>query len=239
MAAKNKAPVIPIVVVLLLLVFGGYLYMNFGSLLTRTAEKIASNALGVAVDIGWINVSLSDKIATVHGLKIGNPPGYAKPHAMTAETITIKLNTASKELIDFTDVRVEGSVVNVEISERGVNLNDLKNLANQKKQKESVGAEQIRVIIQHMVIEASTINPSVSLLKKDIRPVQMPPVTFSRIGGGGGVNAGEAVVQVLTKYLSKAESAARQGGLLKELSTLEDVEKTLDDAGESIKGLFK
>jgi hypothetical protein len=239
MAAAKKPPLALMAILALALLFGGYIYMNFGSLITRTAEKIASNALGVNVDIGWIDISMADKTATVHSLKISNPPGYSKPHAMTAEKITIKLNTASKELIDFGDIQVKGSVVHVEVSEKGVNLSDLKNLANRKKQRESAGAKQVRVIIQHMVVEASTIHPSVSLLKHDIKPIQMPPVTFSKMGGGGGMEAGDAVVQVLTRYLSKAESAARQGGMLKELSTLEDVEKTLDDAGESIKGLFK
>jgi hypothetical protein len=238
MAAK-KPPLVLTAIVVLVLLFGGYLYMNFGSLITRAAEKIASNALGVNVDIGWIDISTADKTATVHSLKIANPPGYSKPHAMTADKIVIKLNTATQELIDFGDIQVKGSVVNVEVSEKGVNLNDLKNLANRKKQRESMGAKQVRVIIQRMVIETSTLNPSFSLLKKDIKPVEMPPVTFSKMGGGGGMEAGDAVVQVLTRYLSKAESQARQGGLLKELSTIEDVQKTLDDAGESIKGLFE
>jgi hypothetical protein len=239
---KKKHKHIALFIACVALLAGGfYLYINFGSMVTRTAEKIASGALGVAVDIGSIDISLQEKRVIVNTLKIGNPPGYKNPHAITSEKILIGLNTASKDLIDFNDIKVQGSVINLEVNERGMNLVDLRDLANQKKQRESAGSEQIRVIIKHMVIEASTINPSISLLNREIAPIKMPALSFSNIGKGGGVSAGSAVTQIITKYVSAAQREAQSSGMLSGLpgGTLDEVKKTIDDAAGSLKKLFE
>ncbi|MBN8543127.1 MAG: hypothetical protein J0M34_02575 [Alphaproteobacteria bacterium] len=227
-----------LIALVLVIGVGAYLYLNLGAMVTQTAEKIASGALGVAVNIGSVDVSLSDKKVTVNTIEIANPTGYSKPHAVTAKSIAIGLNTASKQLIDFKDILVKGSVVNLEMNEKGMNLVDLKNLANSKKQKESVGSEQVRVIVQHMVIDASTINPSVSFLKHDIKPITMPAITFSNIGKGGGVKAGDAISHILIKYLSAIEKTARDSGALGDIPILDKIGKNVDDVAKGLKDLF-
>lgn len=239
---KKKSGKLKYAVLLAVFFAGGYLYLNLGGLITRTAEKIASGALGVAVNIGSIDVSLADKNVTVNTLQIGNPPGYKNKYAITSEKIHIGLNTASKQLIDFKDIRVEGSVVNLEVNEHGSNLLDLKKLAAGKPQKESVGSEQVRVIVQNMVIGASTLNPSVTLLNREIKPIKMPALNISGIGkGGGGVAAGDAIVQILGKYINAAQSQASQAGMLQGLPTnVGDVGKAIEELdGNRLKGLFK
>jgi hypothetical protein len=229
------------VVLAAVVVGGGFVYLNFGSILTQTAEKIASGALGVKVDIGAINVSLSDKKVTVNSIKIANPPGYSKPHAVTVDSVKIGLNTASKELIDFNDIQVKGSVVNLEVNEKGMNLNDLKALAARKEQKESAGSEQVRVIVQHMVIDSTTINPSISILDREIKPIHMPAITFSKMGSGSGMDANAAIEQVLTRYLSEVQKAAREGGMLNGLpGELGDIKKNLGGvAADKLKNLLR
>ena len=241
MAAKsNPLKLILSAVVLLVLIGGIFVYLNFGDLAKRAAEKIASDALGVTVKIASLDISLTDKKVSVNGLRIGNPPGYKKPYAMTSETIRIGLNTASKELIDFKDIQVEGSVVNLEVTEKGTNLGDLKKLAQAKKQKESVGSEQIRVIVQNMVIGASTLNPSVTLLGGDLGSVNIPAVKLSGIGRKqNGVLARDAITQVITKYMSVAEKEAGSAGYLKGLSEeVGEIEKAVDNVKKDFKALF-
>lgn len=237
------------IVVLLVIAAGVFIYLNFGDLAKRAAEKIASDALGVSVDIGSLDISLENKKATVNGLSIANPPGYGGD-AMTAESIVIGLNTASKQLIDFNNIQVNGSVVNLIVTERGTNLTDLKELAMQKEQKESVGSEQVRVIVRNMVIGASTLNPRITLLGDDLGSVKIPAINLSGIGAReNGVLAREAIVQVITKYIGVAQKEANQAGMLKGLPTEELqkiqgglVEKAKDEVNElkeSIGDIFK
>lgn len=238
MASKKKS--VGLIVLAAIVAAGVYLYWNLGGMVTRTAENIASGALGVKVNIGSIHISLTDKKVTVNTLEIGNPPGYRKAHAITAKGIDIGLNTASKQLIDFDKIEVKGSVVNLEVNDKGnMNLNDLKRLANRKEQRESAGSEQVRVIVRHMVIGASVINPSISMIERDIEPIRLPAIRFADIGKGGGINADDAIAQVVGKYLSSVEGAARSSGMLNGLPGMGEVEKTLNDAAGSLKSLFK
>lgn len=243
MAAKKKAHPLKVImgaVALLVLIGGVFVYLNFADIARRTTEKIASNALGVKVKISSMDISLKEKHVTVHGLKIGNPPGYKKSYAMTSDKIHIGLNTASKELIDFNDINAEGTVVNLEVTPKGTNLTDLKKLAQAKPQKDSVGSKQIRVIVQNMVIGASTLNPSVTLLNRDIGSINIPPVKLSGIGKRqNGVLAREAITQIITQYLSVAEKEASRQGYLKGMDgQIGEIEKTVDDVKGSIKSIF-
>lgn len=235
-------------VLVLLLVAGGiFVYLNFGGLAKGLAERIASDALGVKVAIGSLDISLEKRTASVNDLRISNPPGYDGRHAMTAEKIVIGLNTASKQLIDFNDINVIGSVVNLEVTPNGTNLTDLKELAMQKKQKESVGSEAIRVIVRKMAIGASTLNPRVTLLPgQDLGSIKIPAINLSGIGTReNGVLAKEAIIQVVTQYIGVAQREANKAGMLKGLPTDELqkiqgglVDKAKDDV-EKLKGDIK
>ena len=167
------------------------------------------------VHISSLDISLTDKKASVNGLRISNPHSYKKPHAMTADKIIIGLNTASKQLIDFNDIKVEGSVINLEVTEKSNNLTDLKNLAAQKAQKKSIGSEQVKVIVRNMVIGTSTLNPSITLLGADVDPIKIPSVRLSNVGKRqNGVVAKDAIHQIVTKYIKTAENEANSAGLL-------------------------
>lgn len=237
---------------ILIIAAGVFLYLNFGDIAKNTAEKIATNALGVKVRISSLDISLKEKQVRVNNLRISNPPGYKKSHAVTTDEIVIGLNTASKKLIDFKDIRVNGSTVNLEVTEKGSNLTDLKKLASRKKQKESVGSEQIRVIVRNMVFGASTLNPSFTLLKGDIPSITIPSVRISNIGQrGNGALAQDAVSQIMRQYLTIAQREARQAGMFKGIEstinntvndaikdTTKEIENKVNDVTKDFKKLF-
>lgn len=225
---------------LLVIAAGVFLYLNFGSLVKNTAQKIASDALGVKVTISSLDISLKEKRVTVYNVKIANPPKFKNRHIITADNIVIGLNTASRQLIDFKDINVNGTVINLEVTERGTNLKALQKLTQAKKQKQSVGAEQIRVIVRNMVINQSTINPSVTLLSRDIGSIKLPAVRVSGIGQrDNGVIAQDAVRQVMMQYLKTAENKVRREGLLGNAdAVIKEVEDAVDDVKNTLKGLF-
>jgi hypothetical protein len=234
---QSKNRIVLLVTGLVLIAGAAYLYQNLGGMITRTAEKIASDALGVSVHISGIDVSLSDKKVTVNRIKIGNPPGYSKPYIMTADGIDITLKSADTKLIDFKDITVRGSVVNMEINETGMNLLTLKNMANRKEQKDQAGSESVRVIVQRMVIDSSKVNTSITLLKRDVPSLQLPPVTVSGTGNQS-MPAGDAVVRVISSYFTAVEKHVRQTGALQGVPGMNDVTKTLDNVTDRLKNLF-
>jgi hypothetical protein len=242
MAVKKKTTILPVLLIAILLI-GGYLYFNANSIIINTTERIASNALGVPVKIGSLQLSLADKSITLHTLKIGNPPGYKQPYIITADSILVGLNTVSQKFIDFKMIDVKGVELFFEMSPQGANLNDLKKLATGKKQAQTpttanANSEGVRVTIQQVVIDPSTINASIAMLNKTIPPITMLAVHVSGIGQkDGGTNASDAIVQVLTQYLATAEQTVSNSGVFKQLPNLGNVQKTLGNK-VNLKKLF-
>lgn len=226
-------------IVLALVIGGGiFLYLNFGSIAKNMAEKIATNALGVNVSISSLSVSLKDKTATVKGIKIANPSGFKNRHIITVSEVDVGLKAFSKALINFNDIQVNGGVINLEITEKGTNLQALKELAGRKKQRDSVGSEAIRVIIEKMVINQSTINPSITLLNKDIGTIKLPAVRLSGIGTkSNGVLAKEAVSQILIEYIRAAEKQISKEGLLVDKDAV--INKAKDKVNEKVNDSLK
>ena len=182
-----------------------YLFLNLNAMVIRTTENIASGALGVGVHIGDIDLSLSDKKVTVSNIRINNPQGYKGKHILETNQVSITLNTASSELINFNNIQASGSVVNVEINEKGMNILDLKKLTSQNSKKEKKGSETINVIIKKMLIAPSTVNSRVTFLDKDIATFQLPPISFANIGNNGNTSASDVIAEVITQYLTKIE----------------------------------
>lgn len=224
--------------IILALVIGGgiFLYLNFGSIAKNMAEKIATNALGVNVSISSLSVSLKDKTATVKGIKIANPSGFKNRHIMTISQVDVGLKAVSKTLIDFSNIAVSGTNVNLEVTQNGTNVTALKNkMASQPKKQTD---NPIRVIIRSLTINQSTVTPTVTLLKTDIGSIVVPPVKLSGIGvRDNGVHAKEAVRQVIQAYLKQAESQISKEGLL--INKDEIINRAKDKVNEKVNDTLK
>lgn len=210
--------------------------MNFGSIAKNMAEKIATNALGVNVSISSVSVSLQDKKATVKGIKIANPSGFKNRHIIMISQVDVGLRAVSKSLIDFNDIAVSGTNVNLEVTQKGTNITALKQtMARQPKRQTD---NPIRVIIRKVAINQSTVKPSVTLLKTDIGSINVPPVTLSGIGvRDNGVHAKEAVRQVIKAYLKQAERQISKEGLL--IDKDEVINKAKDKLNETVNDTLK
>ncbi len=234
-----------------LLLIGGvvYLYANMDSIAKQLSEQLASDALGVDVTIGDIEISLEEKKVVVSDLRIANPPGYAKPEAMSVKTITIAAESFSKELLSFARVEVDGTNVNLEVGKKGTNLGDLKKNIDRKNKGESSSAskkstssttahseeEQIKVIVKKFALTRAQLNPSVTLIKKDLAFITVPDIHLSGIGQKeNGILAKDAVSQIMDAVLERFNKSANSAGFLEGLSL-----NVLNDIGLSTSEVFQ
>lgn len=205
-----------------LLVAGGiYLYVNLDSLAKQLSEQVASDALGVPVTIGAMTITLEEKKVVVSGIKVANPPGYKKAHALTIGRIEIAAETLSQELLSFARVSVDGTDVNLEVTGKSTNLGDLKKNvdAGQGSAAAAPEEEQIKVIVKKFALTKAQLNPSVTLLDRDLAFVTVPDIHLSGIGQKeGGVVAQEAISQIMAAVLKNFNSAANGAGFLEGLS---------------------
>lgn len=202
------------------LLFGGglYLYMNMGSIAEKLAEKYASEALGVAVNIGSVDVSLQERRVTVNGIKIDNPSGYTGAHAATVGQVHITAGDLSAELLQFKDVSVNDADIYLEVTPNGTNLSDIRNNLNRNAGKNpSAGEKAVKVILDKLVMNG-TIHPSVTIADITVEAFTMPPLTLHNIGGSNGAPVGEAIAQIWVPLSRQVIQAANKQGLLQGLN---------------------
>lgn len=204
--------------VLLVVVGGVYLYVNLNDLAKPLIEQVATDTLGVPVTLGGLDISLEDKKVSVTNITIANPPGYQKPHAIMVGSVVIAAETLSKDLLNFARVGVDGTTVNLEVTGQGTNLGDLKQKLDERSEQSNQGPE-INVIVQKFSMTKAQLNPSVTLLKRDLAFVEVPDIHLSGIGEKeNGIVAQDALAQIMQAVLQRFSSSANSAGFLEGLS---------------------
>lgn len=218
--------------VLIFVVGGIYLYMNVNGIAKEISEKVASNALGVAVTIDDMDVSVSDKLVVVRGIRVANPDGYNKPYAMEIAKVTVAAESFSRALLHFKDVKVDGTVVHLEVRPRGTNLGDIKkNIDARQEAAGSAGpgaqdadksepvTKDMNVIIDHFVMSESAIIPTTTLVHKDLARVNMANVRLKDIGTAErGIKPKAAIRLIMEEMLVAMNKSANTAGFLEGLS---------------------
>ena len=226
-AAKNntekkgsKKHLTILLVVAVILGFVG-VAVNFGDLAKSAVEKVASKSMGVPVRLESLEISLKDKSIEVTGLTVGNPRGYEGPYALSVQTINIAAKDISKELLVFSDIKVTGTTVNLELNEKGNNLSDLRKSAKAAKtDKPKSAAEKTKVIINRLDIENAMLNSKTTLVESDLQSIKMPPIRITGIGEkSNGVLVSEAIVQVLNYVTQVATKRALQSGFMQGMNS--------------------
>ncbi len=223
--------------VILVVAGGAYFYVNMGSIAKQMTEKVATDALGVSVRIADMQISLEDMKVVVHNISIANPKGYKKSEAITINEVVVAGESFSKELLTFSRVSVDGTTVNLEVSPNGTNLGDIKKTVDSKSATNgsSSASSAPKVIVKKFALTKAQLNPSVTLLDKDLAFVTVPDVHRSGIGQKeNGIVAQEAVAQIATAVLDQFNKSANGAGFLGGLSL--DV---LNDIGVSTVDVFK
>ncbi len=205
----------------ILLVCGvGYVYVNMGSLAKQLTESVASTALGVPVTIGKMDISLDENKVVVSNILISNPDGYKKENAVSIDTVTVAAESFSKTLLSFARVEVDGTNVNLEVNQNGTNLGDLQaNIAKiQGQSQDKKMATDMKVIVKKFSLTKAQLNPSITLLDKDLAFITVPDVILNDIGKKeNGILAQEAVAQIMGATLSQFNRAANGAGFLEGL----------------------
>src|SRR5438105_12057435 len=70
------------VIVLLLLVAGAYVYFNLGRLVKRAVETEGSKSLSLTTTLGAARPSLFGGTLELSDLRIGSPRGFSAPHML-------------------------------------------------------------------------------------------------------------------------------------------------------------
>ena len=228
--------------VLFFVIIGSYIFVNMDSLAKDFTERAASDALGVPVTIGKMQILLDQKKVIVSDVAVANPPGYSKPNAITISTISVAGESFTKKLLTFSNITVDGTAVNLEVTDKGANLGALKKKAEKTADSGSTQTtttshgSDIKVIVKKFSLTKAQLTPSVTLLSKDDLPtVKVADIHLEDIGEKeNGILAEEAIAQIMDAVLEEFNETANSAGFLEGLSL-----EALNEIGVSTGEVFK
>ncbi len=221
-----------------------YFYVNMGAIAKEISEKSATNALGVPVTIGDMDIDLDKKTVTVTDIKVANLPQYRKEHALTIKDITVVGESFSRDLLVFSNIKVTGAVVNLEVKPTGSNLGDIR--AHTEKRYigqepiETEGqyynpAKDLRVIVRHFNMDGTQIIPRTALVNKDFKTISVPNVSVDGVGEQeNGLLAREAIAQIAIASIQQLNTASDAAGFFEGLPL-----ETLNEMGVNTVDVFK
>ncbi|MGQ0613265.1 MAG: AsmA family protein [Planctomycetaceae bacterium] len=182
----------------------------------RTAvERGGSYALGVKTTLQGIDLSLFGGDASLTGLTIGNPAGFASPHFLDLRqgSIAVTLKSVLGDKVEVPSLVLEGLDLRLDRSDQGANydviLAHVKRLEGEKKPEESSKSFVIReVILRDVRVDAKlslagVLKPAVQLRIEEIRftNVGEEGIPMSRVYGlilkgllGGVLDAGSGIL---------------------------------------------
>lgn len=81
-------------------------YLSRNVIARGVVQSAASSILKVPVTIEAIDLDLFGADVTVKGIAVGNPKGYAPPHALTAKTLAVQLDAGGSSLEKLVVTRI-------------------------------------------------------------------------------------------------------------------------------------
>lgn len=245
-----------VLVVLIVVVIGAaawFLLSGLDSIVKGAIEKYGSEATQASVTVDSVKVSLQSGEATISGLVVGNPAGYATPSALTLGSITVKLDTSSlagSGPIVIKQIDIAAPHVTYEVGAGGSNLQTIQKNAQAYAEKAGLtGAStpsdkpQRKLIIQDLYVRDGEVGVSATILQGKSLSAPLPLIHLTDIGkDGGGATPAEVARQVLgaiTKDSVKVGAKALANVATSALTgAAEGVTGGAKGVGKELKGIF-
>jgi len=228
------------ILIFLLALAGFFVYQNLGGWVRTQAQRIASEAAGVDVSIGGIQVSWADKTVQINGIKVDNPAGFPGDKAIELGNIKATAEELSREKIILKEVVVTGEKINLENVANKINLREL--LKGVQERNAAKGGQPTqsdvkapKIVIKQFRIEQGELNSSLAMLgKKAGGKLTVPEIRMYNLGEGkSSNNASEVAAKILQEILNKSIQVAAKQGLIQ--GTLKDIGKGAVDSVKDLK----
>jgi hypothetical protein len=248
-----KKILLGLIVVVVLAVAGvaWWLYKERDSLIADAIRTYGPQILGVSVKLGGVKTDVANQSAALHGLVIGNPPGFQTPHALSLGAVSLKLDIASltRDVILIKEISIVKPDVTYEHKSGGSNLDVIqrnveKNIAEKtaalgvgKDNNAKDKAPGKKFIIEHVYIKDAKANVSADILQGKTLSVPIADLHLTDIGKKtNGATAGEAAKQIVTAITANVTKAANSAiGI--DVESLK--KKGTEAVSGALKGLFK
>ncbi len=236
-------------VVIIVIVAGGlfYVWQNLGSLIKTVVEKAGTEVTQVKVSLKDVDTGkLTSGEIAMHGLVVGNPPGFKTDSAIKLGEVSVKVDpsTVTSDTIVVKEVVIGAPEITYEFGANGSNIGTIqKNVekatgggkGGSASSSESGGSKK-KVIIENLYVRNGKVNVSADFLQGKTTGASLPTIHLTDIGkSSGGATPAQVAEQVIaaisksaTSAVSKLDISGIKDALSKELGAkMGDMQKTL------------
>lgn len=251
---KRKLLIVIGVGAVLFVVLLGATLLYLGPLVKKGVEAVGPMVTGVDVKLASARVSLLGGSGALHGLVMGNPPGYKSPAAMSLDEVSVAVAPGSvfSDKIHIKSVAIIAPEITVEGGLKENNLTRI--LANVQafsasgatNQTEAASAQK-KLQLDSLVVRGAKVNAQLNVPGVPALNLTLPDIELSNLGQGPeGITAAELVNQLISRITTQtlaavADSATKLGKAVVEgaagKATSATANATKDAAGAADKAL--
>lgn len=248
------------VLLVVLVAVSYFLFSSLGSLIVAAVETFGSDATQAKVELNDAEVSLNSGEGALHGLRVGNPRGFATDSAFWLGQISLKLDlaTLNSDPVVIKEIVIQAPEVTYELGTAGSNIDALqqnvngyaKRLAGDRKSAAKAGGggqSGPKLVIENLYVRNGMVKVSASALGGKTLDAPLPAIHLKNIGKGSGGATPDQVIALIFSSLSRGVGTAVAPLGLDKLTgaagtgaaaAKDAVKQGAEGAGEQIKKLF-
>lgn len=237
----RKIAVIAIAVVVVIVAgIGVFVVTQLDRRVAEAVETYGAAATGTSVDVGGVDVSLTEGSGRLRRLTIGNPEGFSSDYALRIEGIDLEVDLSSLagEVPVIREIVVDDAHLNAEQRGRSTNLTDIQRYMSDSggAAEPAAGAEEGRIIIDRFRLTNARVTVA-SELSDDSEVLELDDVVVEDVGrAAGGATYSEATEAVLGPILAAARSAVE--GRLRDAASDAAREEIEEETEERLRDLL-
>ncbi len=220
MITRKAFPIIAAVLAIAIAVGLIFILTNLDHLVKAAIEKYGTRAVKTQVSVSSVAVRLSSGEATIAGLDVANPRGFANPQVFALGAISVRLDPGSvtHTPVVIQDIRVSRPRVFYEMNAAGVSNLDVltRNVqgTTQPGGKQSAKKKNEPLFaVRKLVIENGQVEARIAALGDKPILLDLPRLELQNIGGSRGAPPGEIAKTVATALAEQtAKAVARSQG---------------------------
>ena len=235
-AASKIISIIVLCIIVLVLVLCGVFYLSGERLLKAGIETAGTKALGVAVEVGDVQLSIRKGMIGIRDLVVKNPPGYAHKELLVLGhgVIIADVKSLLSDVVHIKELKLENVNLTIEQKVLSNNLQDV--IGSLKAKKDEAGkpsGKKLRID----TLEITGVRVKVKLLpvpgKADTVTLNLAPIRMKNLGSDDKIDTGILVSKIM---LAITEGIAEQGVGVLPGQMVKTMTSTLDktiDAGKA------
>lgn len=227
--------------------------LNLDSAVKKGVETYGPEFTKVSVKLEGVSLSILSGGGSIKGLVVGNPEGFATPHAIKVDKASLSVSPGSvfSDKIVIKSIRVEEPEINFETGlTGGDNLHkilDNVTAATGGPSTNAASGPSKKLQVDEFVLTGARVNVSVKGTGGAAAPIILPDIHLTNLGQGpDGITPGELtkkIISEVTAEVAKASVKAVADLSKGAVKAVENVGKgATDAAGKAVKGvtdLFK